>query len=164
MWPFSFRVPGTLCEAETTLSGTAEQLAGYVSSPEHVLKYYPDPLPDVAPVTLDDGFILYGKNGTTLIQATHPTGDGDTQVVEVSVAAAGADTSLQTAASVQAAALFTMRETWRFTSLDDTKTRLHKRWHDFDHKRMRMLPMAWIVKRQGLKDIERLDELWSSAD
>lgn len=141
------------------LEATPEQVREFIVTPERILDYYPGPIEGGI---IEAGSAIYcrGKSGVSLLEIDHSASDDRVLVVKVSTASKLAPP--YTAERIRSASFFTMIEDWELEPIE-RGTRLGKTWRDITQRKMKFLPMRWIVRRGAKAETTELKAAWERA-
>lgn len=139
-----------------SLAGSPDQVAEFITSPECILDYYPSPY-DCGVFQPGESFYCRGQSGVSLIERCSPASDTDRIVLKVT-SAAKVGRPL-TAEAIRQSALFTMYEDWELEP-GNPGTVLTKTWRDIEKIRLKLLPMALIVRRSAKSETNKLQQAW----
>ncbi len=141
------------------LNATPEQVREFITDPERILDYYPDPI-DGGVIEAGSAIYCRGKSGVSLLEVVDSESTQDTLVIKVTTASK-IDPPF-TADKITAAALFSMIEDWQIEAMGQG-TRLTKTWRDIDQPRLKFLPMRWMVRKGARAETPRLKAAWDAA-
>ncbi|MCZ6829562.1 MAG: SRPBCC family protein [Gammaproteobacteria bacterium] len=141
------------------LRATPEQVREFIMTPARVLEYYPDAINGEV---LEPGHSLFccGKAGVSLLERL-PAECSEHKVV-IKVTTAMRLNPPYTADAIREARFFTMIEDWELEATERGCV-LTKTWRDLEKHRMRLLPMAMIVRRSAKAETAHLQMAWDQA-
>ena len=159
------------------LAGNPELISQYITTPERILDYYPNP---IGCGVIDPGHRFYcqGKSGISLIERVEPGAsatDGSPTVNGKSSSEGNAANSIEVTVKVSTATpfdgeitvekidqnlLFTMYEDWHLQR-DGNGTLLTKTWRDIVKNKMKLLPMGLIVRFSAKSESKVLVAAWN---
>jgi hypothetical protein len=144
---------------EILLCAPPAQVKEFILTPERILDYYPSAI-DCGVIEPGYSFYCRGKSGVSLLERDASQSNERTIVLTVTTAIKIKPPF--SAKKIKDATFFTMVEDWEVEP-HELGSKLTKTWRDIKKKRLKYLPLRFIVKKSAKAETEKLKKAWDRA-